>query len=261
MGLIELLEQLRATELSPLAPRYQPGWLTCATRKSAGSGTCSRRTSVWRRAAMAKDVSTQRRIDCANLAWAAAATVGCLRRLSRGLGLDACGLDDRVRRQHEKAFAQSERARVGGLCKVSPPAVLVRRQPFNSLVGQGCRMGCLPVITSVTCRQTWGIQMSSDALPTRCRRRRSACGEHLWARRRPVLGCAAAEGPALGLRASVLHAVSQCWPTRAMSAALQATASRQYRPARALTQRASTAQPACGAAHSRVTRAAPIATD
>ena len=33
--------------------------------------------------------------DCANLAWAAAATVGCLRRLLRGLRLDA-------RRQHEK---------------------------------------------------------------------------------------------------------------------------------------------------------------
>ena len=73
--------------------------------------------------------------DCANLACAAAATVGCLRRLSRGLDLDA-------RRQHEKAFAQSERARVGGLCEVSPPAVLVRRQPFIGPVGQGCRMGC-----------------------------------------------------------------------------------------------------------------------
>ena len=73
--------------------------------------------------------------DCATLACAAAATVGCLRRLSRGLGLDA-------RRQHEKAFAQSERARVGGLCEVSPPAVLVRRQPFIGPVGRGCRMGC-----------------------------------------------------------------------------------------------------------------------
>ena len=63
--------------------------------------------SRWGRAcaAMAYDVSTQRSDpgeaaaictpsapsawDCANLAWAAAATVGCLRRLSRGLGLDA----------------------------------------------------------------------------------------------------------------------------------------------------------------------------
>ena len=44
--------------------------------------------------------------------------------------------------QHEKAFAQSERARVGGLCEVSPPAVLVRRQPFIGPVGRGCRMGC-----------------------------------------------------------------------------------------------------------------------
>ena len=73
--------------------------------------------------------------DCANLACAAAATVGCLRRLSRGLGRGA-------RRQHEKAFAQSERACVGGLCEVSPPAVLVRRQPFIGPVGQGCRVGC-----------------------------------------------------------------------------------------------------------------------
>jgi hypothetical protein len=62
--------------------------------------------------------------------WSAAATVGCLRRLSRGLRRDA-------RRQHEKAFAQSERARVGGLCEVSPPAVLVRHQPFIGPVGQG----------------------------------------------------------------------------------------------------------------------------
>jgi hypothetical protein len=46
------------------------------------------------------------------------------------------------RRQHEKAFAQSERARVEGLCKVSPPVVLVRHQPFIGPVGQGCRMGC-----------------------------------------------------------------------------------------------------------------------
>ena len=30
----------------------------------------------------------------------------------------------------------------GGLCKVSPPPVLVRRQPFIGPVGQGCRMGC-----------------------------------------------------------------------------------------------------------------------
>ena len=37
---------------------------------------------------------------------------------------------------------KAERARVGGLCKVSPPAVLVRRQPFIGPVGQGCRMGC-----------------------------------------------------------------------------------------------------------------------
>ena len=50
------------------------------------------------------------------------------------------GLD--ARRQHEKAFAQSEHARVGGLCEVSPPAVLVRRQPFIGPVGRGCRMGC-----------------------------------------------------------------------------------------------------------------------
>ena len=47
-----------------------------------------------------------------------------------------------ARRQHENAFAQSERARVAGLSKVSPPAVLVRRQPFIGPVGQGCRMGC-----------------------------------------------------------------------------------------------------------------------
>ena len=67
--------------------------------------------------------------------WSAAATVGCLRRLSRGLRRDA-------RRQHEKAFAQSERAHVGGVCEVSPPAVLVRRQPFIGPGGQGCRMGC-----------------------------------------------------------------------------------------------------------------------
>ena len=39
--------------------------------------------------------------------------------------------------QHEKAFAQSARARVRGLCKVSPPAVLVRRQAFIIPVGQG----------------------------------------------------------------------------------------------------------------------------
>jgi len=31
---------------------------------------------------------------------------------------------------------------VGGLCEVSPPAVLVRRQPFIGPVGQGCRVGC-----------------------------------------------------------------------------------------------------------------------
>ena len=38
---------------------------------------------------------------------------------------------------------------VGGLCEVSPPAVLVRRQPFIGPVGQGCRMGCqLHVLTS-----------------------------------------------------------------------------------------------------------------
>ena len=47
-----------------------------------------------------------------------------------------------ARRQHEKAFAQSERACVGGLCEVSPRAVLVRRQPFIGPVGRGCRMGC-----------------------------------------------------------------------------------------------------------------------
>ena len=43
--------------------------------------------------------------------------LGCFRRLSRGLSLDA-------RRQHEKAFpfAQSERARVGGLCEGYPRA-------------------------------------------------------------------------------------------------------------------------------------------
>ena len=40
----------------------------------------------------------------------------------------------------KKALAQSERARVRGLCKVSPPPVLVRRQPFIGPVGQGCRM-------------------------------------------------------------------------------------------------------------------------
>ena len=28
------------------------------------------------------------------------------------------------------------------MCEVSPPAVLVRRQPFIGPVGQGCRMGC-----------------------------------------------------------------------------------------------------------------------
>ena len=44
-----------------------------------------------------------------------------------------------ARRKNEKAFAQSERACVGGLCEVSPPAVLVRRQPFIGPVGQGCR--------------------------------------------------------------------------------------------------------------------------
>ena len=37
---------------------------------------------------------------------------------------------------HENAFAQSERARVGGMCKVSPPTVLVRRQPFFGPLGQ-----------------------------------------------------------------------------------------------------------------------------
>ena len=50
-----------------------------------------------------------------------------------------------ARRQHiyyERDFSQSERARVGGLCKVSLPTVLVRRQPFISPVGQGCRMRC-----------------------------------------------------------------------------------------------------------------------
>jgi hypothetical protein len=31
---------------------------------------------------------------------------------------------------------------MGELCEVSPPAVLVRRQPFIGPVGQGCRMGC-----------------------------------------------------------------------------------------------------------------------
>ena len=60
----------------------------------------------------------------------------CYRRLPptavAGLGLDA-------RRQRKKAFAQSERARVRGLCRVSPSPVLVRRQPFIGPVGQGCR--------------------------------------------------------------------------------------------------------------------------
>ena len=31
---------------------------------------------------------------------------------------------------------------MGRWCEVSPPAVLVRRQPFIGPVGQGCRMGC-----------------------------------------------------------------------------------------------------------------------
>ena len=63
----------------------------------------------------------------------------CYRRLPptavAGLGLDA-------RRQRKKAFAQSERACVRGLCKVSPSPVLVRRQPFIGPGGQGCQMGC-----------------------------------------------------------------------------------------------------------------------
>ena len=76
-------------------------------------------------------------------------------RLSRGLSErrragSLGGTRARRRRQRaetpdgsmKKAFAQSERARVRGLCKVSPPAVLVRRQPFIGPVGQGCRMGC-----------------------------------------------------------------------------------------------------------------------
>ena len=99
-----------------------------ASHESVGLGAC--------RDGIRREHTAQ---DCANLACAAAATVGSLRRLLWGLGLDA-------RRQHEKAFAQSERARVavGGLCEVSPPAVaggvLVRRQPFIGPVGQGCRM-------------------------------------------------------------------------------------------------------------------------
>ena len=44
------------------------------------------------------------------------------------------------------AIRACARARV--LCKVSPPAVLVRRQPFISPVGQVCRMGCQLRITS-----------------------------------------------------------------------------------------------------------------
>ena len=133
--------RFEGTGLSACNGRLPP---PCPTRR--GSGTCSRRTSGWGRAAMPSDVSTQRRIASTSRGRPLlpyAASDGCR-------GGWAWTPDGSMR----KALRNPSVRAWKGCARRHPRqcSLLVRRQPFNSPVGQGCRMGCQLPVNQKYCR-------------------------------------------------------------------------------------------------------------